>query len=191
MNTTHERLASKVIELDAQALLHWVSITFSQPSSSDLELVLWGQSIGAGVAATAAATYLKDKSTDGPSITGLVLETPFSGIKSMLIALYPQKWLPYRYLWPFLWNHWDSIAALRTIAACGEKPQVLILPATRDEVVPPGEADKLEQISHEVGLPTQRKDIIGALHTEATTRREGQDAVARFVLDVSRERDVG
>ncbi|KAF2170154.1 hypothetical protein M409DRAFT_64500 [Zasmidium cellare ATCC 36951] len=183
------RASQRGIELDAQALLNWISTTFSKPSSN-LELVLWGQSIGAGVAATAAATYLKDQAPEDPPVTGLVLETPFSGIKSMLIALYPQKWLPYRYLWPFLWNHWDNIAALQTIATCRRKPQVLILPATRDEVVPPGEADKVERLSHEIGLPTQRKDVIGALHTEATTRREGQDAVARFVLDVSKGKHV-
>ncbi|KAK4503814.1 hypothetical protein PRZ48_004729 [Zasmidium cellare] len=182
--TSSGRASQRGIEQDAQALLQWISGTFSAPSS-DLDLILWGQSIGAGVAATAAATYLKDKASPDPPVTGLVLETPFSGIKSMLIALYPQKWLPYRYLWPFLWNHWDSIAALRSIAAGSQKPQVLILPATRDEVVPPGEADKLERVSREVGLPTLRKDIIGALHTEATTRREGQDAVARFVSNVS------
>lgn len=180
--TSSGRASQSGIEMDAQALLQWVQATYAQ-ADSDLELVLWGQSIGAGVASTAAASYLEDKSTGKPPISGFILETPFSGIKSMLIALYPQKWLPYRYLWPFLWNHWDSEEALKRIATCGNRPEVLLLPATRDEVVPYGEADKLERLSCELGLPTQRKDIIGALHTEATVRREGQDAVARFVFE--------
>ncbi|KAI5358194.1 Putative alpha/Beta hydrolase [Septoria linicola] len=181
--TSSGRASQKGIEKDAQAMLQWVITTQAAPRS-ELEIILWGQSIGAGVASTAAAQYLATKPSKHPTkITGLVLETPFTGIKSMLLALYPQKWLPYQYLWPFLWNHWDSQAALQSIARVNCPPRVLLMPATRDEVVPPSEADKLDKISRDAGLRTQRTDIIGALHTEATTRREGQVAVAEFVVD--------
>lgn len=183
--TSSGRASQKGIELDAQAMLRWINSTYSKAGTA-LEIILWGQSIGAGVAATAAGTY--NNSAQQSPITGIVLETPFSGIKSMLLALYPQKWLPYQYLWPFLWNHWDSEAALRRIAEADRKPRILLLPATRDEIVPPSEADKLEAICLEAGLHTERKDIIGALHTEATTRREGQDAVARFVVQCAKLR---
>ncbi|CAK3770146.1 alpha beta-hydrolase [Lecanosticta acicola] len=186
--TSSGRASQSGIELDAQAMLRWINATYRSPNT-DLELILWGQSIGAGVASTAAAAYIKAIQKDPLSpIAGIVLETPFSGIKSMLLALYPQKWLPYRYLWPFLWNHWDSEIALRGIANTGHKPMVLLLPATRDEVVPHCEADKLEAICRDAGLPTERRDIIGALHTEATTRREGQDAVARFIVECAASR---
>lgn len=94
--------------------------------------MLWGQSIGAGVAATAAANHAADiyaaaggaaaldTAAGGPHvlptiICGLVLETPFTSVRAMLGAIYPQKWMPYRYLWPFLRNHWDTVAALRRI----------------------------------------------------------------------------
>ena len=46
--------------------------------------------------------------TEGSKVDGLVLETPFTSIRAMLVAIYPQQWLPYRYLYPFLWNHWNS-----------------------------------------------------------------------------------
>lgn len=172
------RASQRGIELDAQATLDWMKQNFGD----DTPLILWGQSIGAGIASTAAAHHLAQHKK--PSIKALVMETPFTSVKSMLLALYPQKWLPYRYLHPFLWNQWDSEVALRTIAAQpvqGQTMRLLLMPATRDEVVPSEEIGKLEQICKDVALPYERKDIVGALHTEATVRRDGQQAVASFI----------
>jgi uncharacterized protein len=178
--TSSGRASQCGIELDAQALLDHVAKSRSS-KDQDIELILWGQSVGSGVATTAAARYLAHRSSSAPSIAGLVLETPFSGIKSMLIAMYPQKWLPYRYLWPFLWNHWDSEAALRQLSSLDKRPRVLMLPATRDEIVPMEEADKLEKICKELGIDYERRDVVGALHNEATVRRDGQQSVAKFI----------
>ncbi|KXT16244.1 hypothetical protein AC579_6954 [Pseudocercospora musae] len=181
--TSSGRASQAGIEKDAQAMLQWIRGKHQGPGI-DLQIVLWGQSIGAGVASTAAATYVTERAEEQPPITALVLETPFTGIKSMLLALYPQKWLPYKYLWPFLWNHWDSELALRRVAESGRRPKILLLPATRDEVVPRNEVGKLESICNELDLPMKRKDIDGALHFEATVRKDGQAAVAGFVADV-------
>ncbi|KAK3075781.1 hypothetical protein LTR53_000606 [Teratosphaeriaceae sp. CCFEE 6253] len=169
------RASQKGIELDAQATLKWVAENFT-----DSHLFLWGQSIGAGIASAAAAHHVSTQRT--PLIAGLVMETPFTSIKSMLMALYPQKWLPYRYLHPFLRNHWDSEVALRRIAATGKiSLRVLLMNASRDEVVPAEEIHKLEQLCKDADLAYERKTVLGALHTEATTRVEGQHAVADFV----------
>ncbi|TKA80906.1 hypothetical protein B0A55_01681 [Friedmanniomyces simplex] len=177
--TSSGRASQKGIELDAQAMLKWVAKTFS----SDARLILWGQSVGAGVASNAAAYHVERHDT--PPVVGLIMETPFTSIKSMLLALYPQKWLPYRYLSPFLRSHWDSGAALRRIAGTGtERFRILLLPASRDEVVPPEEIQVLEKICQDLKLEYERKKILGALHTEATSRREGQQGVAEFVRKV-------
>lgn len=123
-----------------------------------MRLVLWGQSLGAGVALVAAAADLEKPDRDSVGrnraggeeeeeggwkeefvgdegeeeehreknknirkertpISGILLETPFVSVRAMLTALYPQKWLPYRYLWPFLTNHWNSEEALKKIGA--------------------------------------------------------------------------
>lgn len=182
--TSSGRASQSGIELDAQALLQYIATTYANPSS-DVEVMLWGQSVGSGVATTATAKYSAHKGLADPPITGLVLETPFSGIKSMLIALYPQKWLPYRYLWPFLWNHWDSESALRQLSTHEERPRILLLPATRDEVVPAEEADKLESICKDMGLDYERKDVVGALHNEATVRHDGQQSMANFIGNIT------
>ena len=183
--TSSGRASQSGIELDAQALLEHVSTMYPQPVT-ELEVVLWGQSVGAGVATTAAASYLSHFDESKPLIAGLVLETPFSGIKGMLIAMYPQKWLPYRYLSPFLWNHWDSETALRQIAAFSKPPKVLLVPGTRDEIVPAEEADKLEELCEELSLEHERKDVVGALHNETTIRRDGQQSIARFIADITK-----
>jgi len=181
--TSSGRARQSGIELDAQALLSYVRTHWA---SHDTRLILWGQSIGSGVATTAAARYMSQAEHNAPRVSSLILETPFVSIVSMLTALYPQKWLPYRYLWPFLWNWWDSEKALKAIAQSGNTlPNVLVLPGTRDEVVPPEAADQLEALCNNLGFPTERRNIEGALHHEVSSRRDGQAAIARFIVETS------
>lgn len=215
-----------------------------------MRLVLWGQSLGAGVALVAAAADLnlnphpdhdlKVKTVDraevvrkddirraeeegsGPGetgeegeksrleISGIILETPFVSVAAMLPALYPEKWLPYRYLTPFLTNHWDGEEALRKIGAVAsstdcarssdrafeqddlssssgtkERPKVLILQAGRDEIVPKEHAIKLETVGKEVGLQVRRVEVGGALHTEAIVKAGGKRAVVEFLKEMA------
>nr|POE56907.1 protein abhd13 [Quercus suber] len=178
------RASQRGIELDSKALLRWIEKSYSDAvDTKKLHVVLWGQSIGAGVASTAAASLASSPLGQKLTISSLILETPFTSVKSMLFALYPQKWLPYQYLWPFLRNHWDSEQALQTISTYLKKPKILLLAATRDEVVPPEEVDKLERLCTDLDFELERKAVHGALHTEATTRREGQAAVASFIRE--------
>jgi fermentation-respiration switch protein FrsA (DUF1100 family) len=175
--TSSGRATEPGIKLDAQAALQWVKD--NHPHAS---VVLWGQSLGAGVACAAAEHHLSQSGSQ--SLQGLILETPFTSVSSMLLALYPEKWLPYRYLSRFLRSHWDSTVALQRIAGAeaGRQPQVLLIAATRDEIVPAEEAEKLQRVCEEASLGFRRVNVIGALHNEATTRREGQEAIAKFVI---------
>lgn len=150
--TSRGRASQQGIEMDAMAALRWAYETYYtgptariSESKTDIDytvnmdrgdkglsttgstsLVLWGQSIGAGVA-TELMRQVLSSSSSSPSaaashgvppikISGIILETPFLSIRSMLDAIYPNKWVPYKYLWPFLRNWWDSEAALRAIA---------------------------------------------------------------------------
>lgn len=176
--TSSGRATEPGIKLDAQATLQWIK--GNHPHAS---IVLWGQSLGAGVACAAAEHHLSKD--DSQLLQGLILETPFTSVSSMLLALYPEKWLPYRYLSRFLRSHWDSTVALQRIgsAEAHRRPQVLLIAATRDEIVPAEEAEKLQAVCEEASLGFRRVNVIGALHNEATTRREGQEAIAKFVID--------
>ncbi len=193
--TSKGRPSERGIVLDVASALGWVTSTYAS-GNEDIQLVLWGQSIGAGIACSAAAAYVRTATSNGhnstkvqPRIAGLLLETPFTSIRSMLATIYPQKWLPYRYLWPFLRNWWDSEAALHEIAreSVDGRPRVLILQAGQDELVPREHGLKLEALCKEFGLAVERKEIVGALHTESMTRGEGQGAVVQYLRRIGGE----
>lgn len=184
--TSSGRAHQRGIEKDAEGLLNWVLDTYAPPGH-DIDLILWGQSIGSGIAAFAASRYVeKQDVADGqhlpkPTISHLILETPFLSIKSMLAALYPDWWVPYRHLWPFLRSWWDSEEALRKIASAKQQPKILMVVASRDEIVPQVQADQLEKLCQDLKLNLQRKNILGALHTQASTLEGGKNAIAEFL----------
>ncbi|KAE8381215.1 Alpha/Beta hydrolase protein [Aspergillus bertholletiae] len=224
--TSSGRATQSGIELDAQAFLDWVSDTYAAPDT-DLQVILWGHSLGSAIASNATATYLSRHDGDCASvgetgtprsvgIAGLVMEAPSSSIKDMLISLYPQKWLPYRYLWPFSWNHWSCTTAMERIARWRDQskergsavvqqsksgslilpesgqctnlgplrspPPILLLSAQSDEVIPPHVADDLESDGKRLGLELERKDVRGALHTEASVKVDGREALVNFFI---------
>ncbi|KAJ5533724.1 hypothetical protein N7494_010276 [Penicillium frequentans] len=196
------------IEKDALAFLNWVSATYSSPDTN-CQVFLWGHSLGAAVASSAMSKYLTRRDAPPPTrgvtllpISGLIMEAPISNIKDMLIALYPQKWLPYRYLWPFSWNTWcssksleqlaryrdrDADQRIKTDAPCNGRvrsvPPILLLAAENDEVIPPHVAGQLEQIGQDLGLEITRKDVMGAMHTECTMKNDGREALVKFILE--------
>ncbi|KAL9087781.1 MAG: hypothetical protein Q9159_003464 [Coniocarpon cinnabarinum] len=94
----------------------------------------------------------------------------------MLISLYPQKWLPYRYLWPFLWNWWDNYTALKSIATQSQPPKVLLMTAEQDEVVPSYHGEELLGLAKATGLEVNYVSAPKALHHEVMDRREGKAA---------------
>ncbi|KAF7155843.1 hypothetical protein CNMCM5623_008723 [Aspergillus felis] len=182
------------IELDAVAFLQWVAETYGAPDR-DVRMVLWGHSLGTAIASSAAATYLSRQSTTSNSrvvpIAGMILEAPMSSTKDMLISLYPQKWLPYRYLWPFLWNNWSSAVSLERMARWDrdrrgheyehEVPPILLLSAEKDEVIPAYAAPELEQEGKRLGLRVHRLDVSGAMHTEIPVKAAGRQAMMDFI----------
>lgn len=187
--TSRGRPSEKGIRRDAEAGLRWITQCHAETYAGSDQLakpivLLWGQSIGSGVATNLAASSPPQHIL---RVDGVILETPFLSVRAMLEVLYPQQWLPYKRLWPFLRNQLDSWKNLGVIAemskAAGSKPpQMFILEAGRDELVPQEHGEKLEQRCIEVGLPVYKKTVHNAFHNEAITRAEGRKAVAEFVL---------
>ncbi|KAG9569423.1 putative alpha/beta superfamily hydrolase, partial [Aureobasidium melanogenum] len=181
--TSSGRAHQRGIEKDAQAFVNWAIENYGQ-DSENTKLILWGQSIGSGVAAYAASKYLETaKTTDAARISRLVLETPFVSIKSMLAAIYPDWWVPYKHLWPFLRSWWDSEDALRKIAESTHPPKVLMVVASGDEIVPRVQADQLETLCKDLRLDVTRKDVLGALHTQASTLEQGKRVISDWMAD--------
>lgn len=207
------RATQSGLEMDAQACLKWVSETYGGPHT-DLEIVIWGHSLGAAVATAAVPTYIAqrgqfDEMCNDQSrapITGLILEAPTSSIKDMLISLYPQKWLPYRYLWPFSWNNWDIKASLRKLATwrdqnadmvryqssdqssemvttSGVIPPIFLLSAEKDEVIPSYVPGQIQEQARSLGLYLEAKSVSGAMHTEAPLKLYGRKALVGFIMN--------
>lgn len=106
----------------------------------------------------------------------------------MLLAIYPQKWLPYRYLWPFLRNRLDSVAALVEIAGRGgEPPQIHIIQAGNDELVPKSHGVTLENKCRELGLDAFKYTILGAFHTDVLASPAGRKVIVEAIQKVSHQ----
>lgn len=167
------------------------------------------------IAALAAeAEARKQQGTGLGHIDGVLLETPFTSVRDMLKELYPQKWLPYRYLGGFLWNHWNSMEGLRrvgiytrgppvddpsanplytprrkdgitTLATNAVRlPKVLILSAEKDELVPAGHALELESLCQQLRMDVKRVVVKDALHSNVITKCTGKAAVIAFLKDI-------
>jgi fermentation-respiration switch protein FrsA (DUF1100 family) len=184
--TSHDRPSEAGINKDAEAALRWICQQHKKHDShmcspSQPLIILYGQSIGCGFATNLAAT------TQAALVSGLVLETPFTSTRDMLKALYPQKWLPYRYLWPFLRSHLDTWQNLGTIAQRGsDAPSVHIIEAGKDELVPAAHGEQLYQRCLDLGLSVERTKIPGALHNDAIVRVQGKVAVKRSIASAVR-----
>lgn len=177
------------INLDAIAAMKWIS-QLHENTYPDAEhgeqavrpvLFIWGQSIGAGFASNLAASGVIPSHLEP---TALILETPFLSIKAMLATLYPERWLPYRYLHPFLRNFLDSYKNLGTIASqrlerAIQPPHILILEAGRDEIVPPSHPKELQKRCMELSLPVERVIVPRAFHSDAMN---GRTHVADFII---------
>ncbi|KAK4147895.1 Alpha/Beta hydrolase protein [Dichotomopilus funicola] len=186
--TSRGRPSEPGLRLDAEAGIQWIAEKHEQVFGKDGTirpiLLLWGQSIGSGVATNLAAT---GRISSRMPISGLLLETPFVSIREMLETLYPQKWLPYKYLWPFLRNHLDSWGNLGIIAQAYRDsgrtaPMVHILEAGRDELVPKEQGEELYKRCVELGLPFEKEAVPTAYHQQAIARGDGKKLAAHAIL---------
>ena len=108
------------------------------------QLVLFGRSLGAAVAAEMA--------THGDSLA-LILESPFVSVAEMARAVFPL--LP---LGPLLVTRYDTLEKVRRV-----KSPLLVLHGDRDEVVPFGQGRKVFEAAPE---PKKFFTIIGAGHND-------------------------
>ncbi|CAN8101315.1 unnamed protein product [Discula destructiva] len=179
------------INYDTRAAVRWISQLHENTYQRDEHgiyktkpvFIIWGQSIGSGFATNLAAAGSFPTHFEP---TAVILETPFLSIKEMLKELYPQKWLPYKYLHPFLRNFLDSYRNLGTIAAARKdsgtpQPNVLIVQAGKDEIVPESHTRELEKRCFEVGIPFETVVMPRAYHSD--TIAYGRGAVAKFIIE--------
>ena len=107
---------------------------------------------------------------------GLVLENAFTSVPDMLRVLYPQRWLPYRYLGPFVRDRWDARAAALHLSSCGLARNAMVLVSERDEIVPPAMGGEIFSALQASGdTPEGEEGVIGM-------RERERKALSRFVV---------
>lgn len=90
------------------------ALAFAASRFPTSRLTIYGHSLGASIALCLLASHT-DVSKAAAMVHGLVLENAFSNMPDMLRVLYPQRWLPYRYLGPFVCDRWDARAAAASL----------------------------------------------------------------------------
>ncbi|KAF8876389.1 hypothetical protein BD779DRAFT_1677793 [Infundibulicybe gibba] len=123
-------------------------------------------------------------------IKGLVLENPFSSIPGMVRALYPEQWVPYRYLAPLAFDKWDAVGGENSTPDWA-KYDVMV--SENDEVVPKEMGQKLFQIGSRCGVTGERssdgvgKEVImrDALHENAWEKREWIAELGKYLDEVA------
>ena len=115
------------------------ALAFAASRFPTSRLTIYGHSLGATIALCLLAPYAH-VSNEAPTaaVHGLVLENAFTSVPDMVRTLYPQRWLPYRYLGPFVCDRWDaSAAAAAHVFPRNLARRAMVLVSERDEVVPP------------------------------------------------------
>ncbi|WP_338668706.1 alpha/beta hydrolase [Pseudodesulfovibrio methanolicus] len=113
------RPSEKATRSDARAAWDWL---VRDKGIAPGRVVLFGRSLGGGVAARLAADLAKAGTEPG----GLIMESTFTSVTAMGAARYP--WLPVRWL---VRNRYDSVHALR-----GVRVPALFLHSPEDDLVP-------------------------------------------------------
>ncbi|TFK32205.1 Alpha/Beta hydrolase protein [Crucibulum laeve] len=170
----------------------------------DAKVVLYGHSLGGAVSVCLLArlqisSHDNDKYHPPPSsynhIQGLILENPFASVPGMLQALYPQKWVPYQYLAPFVLDRWDAAAEIILAEAsvlARLAPDLLILLSEHDEIVPTQMGEELfdlslricDQKANTVGKGPRKVTIPGALHDNAFQKRAWGKEMGCYLSDL-------
>ncbi|MEZ7197124.1 alpha/beta hydrolase [Pseudodesulfovibrio karagichevae] len=113
------RPSEKATRGDARAVWDWL---VGEKGIEPGRVVLFGRSLGGGVAARLAADLVEAGTDPG----GLIMESTFTSVTDMGAARYP--WLPVRWL---VRHRYDSVRALR-----GVRVPVLFLHSPEDDLVP-------------------------------------------------------
>jgi hypothetical protein len=189
------------------------ALAFAASRFPTSRLTIYGHSLGASIAICLLASHRNGEDEDVPKaapagiVHGLVLENAFTSVPDMLRVLYPQRWLPYRYLGPFVRDRWDARAAAEAshLFPRGLAHRAMVLVSERDEVVPPVMGREIFGALRESGEDNTRDGdgvgggmrmqgplgrfvvVEGALHEDAWRYREWTRAVKQYLEDLESE----
>ncbi|KAG9296439.1 hypothetical protein G9A89_015031 [Geosiphon pyriformis] len=140
-------------------------------------IYLYGHSLGGCVTIyLASQPHVQDK------IRGIILENTFTSIHDMIVTLYPQKWLPYRYLANvsfLIRNKWDNAFLIQEI-----QTPLLFLSSRNDEVVPQEQMLKLRDLAKKCNKKIWVEFEKG-LHMDTFLQNGYTEAIKNFIKETS------
>lgn len=139
-------------------------------------IVLFGESLGGGVATALAAELTQARTPPG----GLIIRASFTSLPDAGAYHYP--WLPVRW---FLWDRFDSLARIPQVAS-----PLLIMHGDQDRIIPFSQGERLFAAAPErsaTGIPKQFVRLKGAGHNDImhVAADQVEAAVRRFLASVS------
>jgi len=156
------------LQKDAIAIYEFVRKLFPKNP-----LYVYGHSLGGAV-----ALFLASQPNIQKDLRGIIIENTFTSIKDMVISIYPQKWLPYKYLvrLPFiLWNKWENSRAIQGITT-----PILFLSSRNDEIIPREQMLNLFQLAGK----SEKKvwiDFDKALHMDMYNHKRYVEGIKQFI----------
>lgn len=116
----------------------------------------------------------------------------------MVQALYPQRWVPYRYLAPLVLDKWDAHSAMAQATNRGQpgapetvlerlRRDSIILVSEKDEVVPPEMSLRLAAAASkpaDLSDAPRAKIVEGALHENAWQTRTWRIEITRYINEI-------
>ncbi|CAG8588415.1 13640_t:CDS:2 [Acaulospora morrowiae] len=134
-------------------------------------IYIYGHSLGGAVALHLASDPRVQK-----DLKGIIIENTFTSIEDMVTTIYPQKWLPYRYLVHIpllLRNKWDNKRVIREIST-----PIMFLSSKKDELVPQDQMRELHELSRTSKVWVEFKN---ALHEDIFFHRGYCEAIYQFI----------
>jgi len=117
-----------------------------------------------------------------------VLENAFTSVPDMLCALYPQRWLPYRYLGLFVRDRWDARAAAHGMRYRALAHRAMVLVSARDEVVPPAMGQQIfDALKSPDGNLGRLVVLDRALHEDAWRHQDWSQAMKQYLCDLEQK----
>lgn len=192
--STNARPNQRALLSDYRAVVKHVTSKYAELDKRDrvqTKIVWYGHSLGASIATCLLAGVSK-QDFDARKIVcdGLIFENGFSSIKGMVRTLYPQRFLPYYWLTPFVADDWNAVDAFQpdkkdhTIINTVPK---LFIASEKDEMVPTEMVKRVYEraVEHgEPGVPCEWLGVKDAMHDFAYQKPSWLSGITRFIANL-------